>query len=375
MQEELLQSIRRDIADFADPSTEVVVTGSEARWVQNRRSREVRFVARLDGLPDLHEGDQVRSYQEFFSSESMADLRALAESTLLTLNDVEAYRSPKARLERLAGDAATGDASAVVENLVGSREGRSRTQVVFVRGAAGAGKTALLRHLTVETARRFILGGTSNLYFYIDAQGRALSRLDEAIALILQDLRARFTYHAVGALTRMGLLIPVIDGFDELLGTGGYDEAFSSLARFLARLEGQGALVASARATFYQYSNFAQVTRRLGDASRDSLNFEISPVDVLPWAREEVVAYAADRAPGKDVAGKIQELFDADRDLLSTPFFVAQLVDLLSAGDDAPAPDRLISALVDRILEREVGKLRGPSGAPLLTVEQHRRLL
>ena len=50
----------------------------------------------------------------------------------------------------------------------------------------------------------------------------------------LQDLRSRFSYNAVPPLVRNGLVVPVIDGFDELLGSGGYDEAFSSLAAFIA---------------------------------------------------------------------------------------------------------------------------------------------
>ena len=32
----------------------------------------------------------------------------------------------------------------------------------------------------------------------------------------LQDLRSRFYYNAVPSLVRNGLLVPVIDGFDEL---------------------------------------------------------------------------------------------------------------------------------------------------------------
>ncbi|MDF3071345.1 MAG: hypothetical protein K0R38_6946 [Polyangiaceae bacterium] len=376
MKDDVLEIIRRDIADFADPSTPVTVSTSGASWTQGRSTREVQFEGPESGhFPVIVEGAQRWSYREFFATDRMADLRGLAESILLTLSDVPAYRAPSAKLDDGATSAEPADARATVETLCAPKAERARTNVLFLRGAAGAGKTAFLRHLTIRGAKQYVEGRSPFLYFYIDAQGRALARLDEAIALILQDLRARFTYHAVAALTRMGLLVPIIDGFDELLGAGGYDEAFSSLARFLARLDGQGALVASARATFYQYSNFPQVTRRLGEASRGSINFEITPVDVLPWNREDALAYAEERTATGGVVAKVGEFISQNAELLSTPFFLAQLVDLLTAGEEASTSDHLTILLVRGILRREVDKLRGPDGEPLLNEQQHSRLL
>ena len=122
----------------------------------------------------------------------------------------------------------------------------------MVTGEAGSGKTRVLQELVRRQADSYLRGQTNKLFLYVNAQGRALARLNEALATELQDLRVNLTYHSVATLARVGIVIPVIDGFDELLGVSGYDDAFSSLAQFLEQMEGQGCLVASARSVYYE---------------------------------------------------------------------------------------------------------------------------
>ena len=86
----------------------------------------------------------------------------------------------------------------------------------------------------------------------MNAQGRPLARLNEALATEPQDLRVGLTYHSVAVLAQLGVLVPVIDGFDELLGVSGYDDAFSTLGRFIEQLNGEGQIIASARSTYYE---------------------------------------------------------------------------------------------------------------------------
>ena len=146
----------------------------------------------------------------------------------------------------------------------------------------------------------------SPLFFYIDVQGRALSRLDDAMARDLQDLRSRFYYNAVPTLVRNGLLIPVIDGFDELLGTGGYVDAFSSLAALIAQLNGCGALVASARSAFFDYNGFRQNAERYsGDGM---LSYDIEAVKIEPWTDRDAEALVQKRASDGVVLARFQQL-------------------------------------------------------------------
>ena len=154
-------------------------------------------------MPDIEYLGSRYAYRDFFASPAMADLRSVAETTRLLVPSLKRYVESRARRE----DAPENETESAEQVLLRAGNNRPylRTQLLFLRGAAGLGKTALLRHVTTSQAERFLNGAASFLYLYVDAQGRSLAPLDEAIAALLQDYRARFTYHAVATLTRLGL--------------------------------------------------------------------------------------------------------------------------------------------------------------------------
>ncbi|MBK9262367.1 MAG: pentapeptide repeat-containing protein [Polyangiaceae bacterium] len=382
----ILDMIRIDMSSFADPLTEVTITGTSVEWTQSRaRRRLVLQPTDAAEFPDVVYNDKQMSYTQFLASDAMADLRGLAEtiapyvqSTSSFVREDE-YIDVRAQLE----EDEAGTATQLLSRLVQESIRIPKTTLVFLRGSAGGGKSVLLAHWAAKQARAFVAGHSQQVLLYIDAQGRSLARLDEAMALILQDLRAKFTYQAVATLTRHGLLVPIVDGFDELLGMGGYREAFSSLAKFMQRLNGMGAIVASARATFFQYSDIGNVARRFADMS-EKLDYEIKPVDVLPWGDEELKAYLQRKGATtifgatspEDAVNRLRDrLGEAAKDILTNPFFVRNMVDLAMQGE-VKFMARPLEAIVDELIAREVHKLRdNTSGLPILTAEQHRFLL
>ena len=376
-----LDTIRRDIAAFADPATEVSVHERGAEWTQRRVRHQVSFSPGADRFPDIQYRGRSFSYRDFFASEHMADLRAFAEATCTQIFPPNIYIEGKAAYEESSSHQS---ACGLLRSLAATDKPRPKTQLIFLRGNAGGGKTALLTHLAATQASDFLKGKCTHLFFYIDAQGRALSRLDEAVALILQDLRTSFTYHAVSTLTRLGLIVPIIDGFDELLGVGGYQEAFSSLGRFLSRLEGEGTIIASARSSFYHYSAFGQVASRLGTSSGFTLDYVILPVDILPWGEEEIGEYldkagtfellgATDRVSA--VSALRKQLGDSGSELMSSPFFLAAVAELIRDGMSIRLGAQVSRSLVEQFVKREVDKLKDRNGAPILGIEQHMTLL
>ena len=65
----------------------------------------------------------------------------------------------------------------------------------------------------------------------------------------------------------------------------GYEDAFSSLAAFIAQLNGCGALVASARSAFFDYNGFRENAERYsGDGT---LSYDIEPVKIEPWSDQD----------------------------------------------------------------------------------------
>ena len=268
------ERIRRDLASFGDPGARVDVDGSDrkfrATWTMRGEPQEAAFSLSLDqGVWVAAAGAPRVPYRTFVSGPNMADLRHVAQM-------IQSARRPMlyipARAKSSAGPAGSGPQDKegpALEILNGLLDDDAETtRVVMITGGAGAGKTCVLRELVRRQAEAYLSGRTSKLLLYVNAQGRALARLNEALATELQDLKVGLTYHSVAVLSQLGVLVPVIDGFDELLGVSGYDDAFSSLAGFLEQLHGEGQILASARSAYYEEDFSREPGARRPTASR-----------------------------------------------------------------------------------------------------------
>ena len=379
MNPHVLEAIRQDLASFADPGTEVEVTQQGAEWWQHRDVMKIRFVrGAARPLPDIVFGERTLTYTSFFASPAMADISALAESQVHLLPVPRHYVEAEGRL--LDTDV-TGPLTRVLAQCCTQDLPFSATRVTFLRGRAGAGKTYALRKLAAHEARRVYSKESSALFLYIDAQAKSLTRLDEAVAALLQDLRASFTYRALAALTRLGLIVPIIDGFDELIGTGGYAEAFNSLALFLSRLGGEGAVIASARSSFLELNTFRETASRY---ETTHLDFQITPVEALPWGRTQIREYielsGSSSVLDSDSSAQALErmlglLGPEGEQFLETPFYVSSLTELLRSGGTLARDKRPIPQVIEFFIERERAKIRGSEDRPIASADDHRRFL
>ena len=374
--------IRRDVAPFTDPGSEIEVGEGLLLWRKDGVDHKAKLLQdRGQDLPTVKIGrGAAMPYPAFLASHHLADLRSLAEFILKTIPRSETYVEARAR--RADEDAptessGTGEkAETLIADLADDAPYGS-TRMILVRGPAGSGKTMALKHMTRARADRYLTGTSTALFFYIDAQGRALSRLDDAMARDLQELRSRFSYNAVPPLVRRGLLVPVIDGFDELLGSGGYDEAFSSLTAFISKLDGSGAVVASARSTFFDYHKFRENADKY--AHDGNLNYEVEPVEIEPWSEAEADELVALTVPSSTVAQFKRfraELGESNKALLKKPFYVSRIAELLETGDEIESHEAILDTLVNAFLQRESRqKFLDKDRQPLLDVDGHRRLL
>ena len=232
---------------------------------------------------------------------------------------------------------------------------------VLVTGGAGAGKTRVLQELVLRHAERYLQGRTDKLLLYVNAQGRALARLNEALATELQDLRVHLIYHSIATLVRVGLLVLVIDGFDELLGVSGYDDAFRSLSTFLEQLDGYGRLMVSARSVYYE----EEFLKRAGQASATGHHrWSHIPVEIMPWNEDNRASYVDKLASRhslspqqrNDLRKRVHRAFENDQNLSEKPLFFTKTVDLVRRDLDFSTSGDLLGTLIRSFLEREQGE-------------------
>lgn len=386
--EEVVERVRRDFVAFADPRTLVEVVGRQVRWTQKRTKRELIVVPPyVRGIPDkVIYGGQQYDYRQFFASEHMANVLWLSEEVVRLIDDMPAstkdlFLPPYVRVE--GDDAGSGalrteDFEKCLIRICAPKADQARTDLIFLQGRAGDGKSTALVEVAKQQSKNYANGVSDWLFLYIDAQGRALARFDEAVALILDDLNATFRYQALSVLTRLGLIVPIIDGFDELLGSGGYEDAFSSLESFLVRLNGQGGVVTSARSTFYQFSALSRAASRLM-VDQSSVDVQVHSIQLLPWDEEQSCKYLRARDVARKLCPEAENAADdnllylaAERrigsgaeEILSTPFLLNRFVDFLEDGSSATGRSILVSAirslvrreLVEKILDPEKGQV------------------
>ncbi len=201
--------IRSDLASFADPGSTIALQTKgrdiHAAWEMRGTSRHDTFRIASDGVYKL-EGRMKQPYRQFLAGPEMADLRTVA-GMIKRASPTDLFVSTKARRE----DGDEDDAIHLLQNLVADDGQLNATRLIMVTGEAGGGKTRVLRELVRQQARAYLAADSDVLFLYVNAQGRALARLNEALATELQDLRVGLTYHSVANLTRLGLLVPIID--------------------------------------------------------------------------------------------------------------------------------------------------------------------
>lgn len=373
----ILSEIQRDLAAFSDPGSLVNISPSGiVQWERGRKTHNAQLIYKQGIFPDVLFGGRQLTYEGFLSSETLADLRDLALSIITLIPPIDEFIPAPAQTgaltEKPIDHEDAGELVVSCAILNGSMPFGS-TRVLFLHGNAGSGKTSLLRHITRLQADRFSRGETSTLLLYLDAQGKGLSQLEDVMARALQDLRARFTYHCIAPLTRRRCVVPIVDGFDELIGPTSAREAFGNLAQFLAQLDCQGALITSSRSAFIDYRTLYERAAEI--AAAQGLSYEIYPIELLPWPENIIFELAKKKLGGAtDKIEHIRTLITTPAgELIRKPFFLSHMCNILKEGGVVKGDQDIVRQVVDASLDREAQKLKDKRMKSLLSQEQHRQ--
>ncbi|MFJ9458763.1 NACHT domain-containing protein [Kitasatospora sp. NPDC101447] len=240
---------------------------------------------------------------------------------------------------------------------------KGATQVVFINGEAGIGKTRAMvkaardRALEVERNEGNSIGDLP-LFLYVQSTGRVLDGLDAAVnnAVIWTE---NLNENRVKSLCRNGLVALLIDGFDELLGGAAYSDALESLKGWLNALGGRGVLVVSARSSYYvnQYRSSVQRAKGGGAAVRHRI------AEVLRWTPDQIRSFLHDYGVP---ASRFQNLSTGDKELLGLPFFARAFAEMCRAGDydqESGTATSFTERLLDHYILREERKLTPTVGS------------
>jgi len=385
-----LDEIRQDIAAFADDEDAVLIDRGVAVFQRDRETYECKLTESADGVTVEFNGAKL-PYSRFLAEE-LGRLTILAEALRQKRKDVVPYIDTQADLSDSL-DRATKNGSAL--ELLRSECSAwypGATNLVFLTGDAGEGKTALLRHLTRGFAENYLAGHSKVVLLHVDTQGRSFVRLEEAVARDLGQLRiSGLFYQGVVRLIRHGIIAIAIDGFDELLAEIGSGEAYSGLGAFLKQLDGRGIVVAAARSAYFEVENYSAQSRLL--LSLPGAQVSIQKLQLRKWQRDQTVKFFQQYRNGggrriEDPANLYDDLarvLGPDHVALQRPFLVQTMAAMLASDSqttkelvtEVSFPNlEVVPKVIEAFLKREVEeKWRDPNGAPYLTLEQHVHLL
>lgn len=251
---------------------------------------------------------------------------------------------------------------------------RGQTQVVFINGEAGIGKTRAMLDAAKKRAREvelsLLAGDPSNraLFLYVRSTGQVLDSLNTVVESAVASTR-NLTDKGVKALCRNGLMTLLIDGFDELLGGVGYSDAIGSLRPWLDGLGGRGVVVVSARSSYYM-GQYRSSVERANEQGMPFVRHRVAAVQ--RWSLEDVQAFLDEYGVPR---GSLDRLSEHDRQLLGLPFFAHAFAEMtLNPNDAEIGTNTLADRLLDKYVAREETKLTGKTDTPLMSRTELRRM-
>ena len=336
--------------------------------------------------------DPCRGYR--WLVDRIARIHLLADRILAYIPSEESFVTPRGSfLDQLDEnpnevDAAQPDATATLVNVL-SRRPSGATTVLYLTSDAGEGKTTIINHVAREQARRFKKRETGWLLLPINLGGRPFLRFDDVVVGELVN-RLRFQhlyYDAVLQLTRLGVLVPAFDGFEEMFVETSPGEAVSALGNFVQHLDSGGSALIAARKAYFEFHSFRTQARLFDAIGPHSVTF--SRLALRRWRRGEFDAYCSRRglADGPRLYQKVASQLGADHPLLTRAVLVEKLVDIAMELPSVGAvvdkigrdPDQYFTQFVKTIVEREANKKwldrSGEAATPFLSVDGHLDLL
>ena len=387
MNKNRFNDIVKDIQSFADDEYEVIADSNTGDIMFCRNGKDISINVSEDvdtGTIMVNDGANFVPYPKYLR-EVLAELSCLADKIIQKYNVESHFVDSQSILYNEIGTEGT-SLDILEKEISGNYSG---TKICFVTADAGYGKSMLLRQFQYKKAKEFLDHKSKYVFLHIDLHGRELVRLNEAIMFELVELRVRGIYYStILTLVKHKLVVLGIDGFDELAVEIGGEKALGSLSSFVSQMDGNGALIAASRRTFFDTQNYIQQTRILHNYidSGDSCMF--NEIKIKNWEKEQCVKYLDEYAYSENDYEELAKILNPKNPLLARPYLFTKLVqfsydDSISPVDFVKKSDNhldTINEIIDAFIRREVEKFSNNAndnitGEPYLTFGQHRQFL
>lgn len=226
-------------------------------------------------------------------------------------------------------------------------------QIFFLAGEAGIGKTYSLIQLAARRHEEIQQNATHMLpiVLYVSCADTSLGDIKDIVNAQVIDTQ-NLNFSSVLTLCRNGLMILVIDGFDELVEGAGYRDAYRHLAPAIQELRDRGAIVVSARTAYLANQYRSSIRKQEAIAGYASAHHTVLRLQRWSMSNVELLfELNAHWSPLREL------LSPRDLSYLGVPFFSKVFNSFAARQEDRPVSIDLHKVLIDGYLLRELGKL------------------
>jgi hypothetical protein len=324
----------------------------------------------------------------------VARLPLLADRLVSMIPQQDTFVSPDGHLldqiDEMPSDEEKYCPSAVDSALtVLNRRPAGATSVLYLTSDPGEGKTTLINHLARHQALQYKERKTDWLLVPVSLGGRTFMRFDDVIVGALMN-RFRFNllfYDAFVELVRLGVVIPALDGFEEMFVEGTAGDAISALGNLMQAMKSSGTVMIAARKAYFEYKNLRTQTRLFDSLGGQAVTF--SRMSLNRWNKARFLEYSEKRGVpnGKEIFDEVAAQLQPDHPLLCRAVLVNRLLDIATHPDTRHQllhritcnPSDYFRQFIGSIIHREaqekwIDKVGEPA-QPLITEEEHYELL
>jgi hypothetical protein len=386
-----LDKLKCILKTFAD-SDDGIETRNGTLMVQIGGDVITADIAKTDGTLYVTEKG-TRYAAEQWILRRIAQIDLLAERILANVPQTPAFVTPRGQMLFSLDQAPTDELLPAPNAVAGLRtildqRPAGTCSVVYLTSDAGEGKTTVIQYLARQQAEAFKRKESDWLLVPISLGGRPFLRFEDVVvAALMNQLRfQRLYFDSFVELVRMGVLIPALDGFEEVFVETDEGDAVSSLGGLIRQFGGDGSVLIAARKAYFEY-NRLKTQARLLDAL-PSVDVSFARVKLDRWDQQQFIDYCDKNQleDGEGLYRAVTTRVAEDHPLLTRPVLVRRLVDIARnhrgysfLAELRPESDGFFLRFIDQIIEREatekwIDKFSDPP-QPLLSVKEHRQLL